>query len=1315
MPSAIHAVIISWEGQNDRALAIARALEGSVGKLTVIYSNTAGDRETGPGTWMQVPQSWYFGRKFAAALDLVTRSEIQLQIQADVSYDAWPALAEDCARAFAQHPRIGVWTPELSWTPWPTPVVEEGPLDDSGLIRVAQTDGVVWAIAPAVLDQLRPLDYEVNNLGWGIDWVAVSHARKLGLDVVRDPRHLVQHPEARGYHGGEAAQHMKGFLAQLPDAMRADILAEHARLQDRKQAGSGGGKTAAHDFPSSSRTVKAMTQMFRSAPSSANLCEISMSGGVVYALAGPDFLSTAPHVSCGGREASFAPIPAPPDPGLLPRGFPLEAASGDSVDQQLNGLGEWQVPGWNTLRVVPNAKAGPQRIPIGGEMTLGVEDGDLVFVADLACHRGRGALLLTLSDGQNHEVWSGRIAFARDATGGADAAAYQSVRLALPRRSRDQVLRLELDYLGGNSAQAAEPHVFFLARPSLVHPDSNRLMAPVTLQLDGSGSGAGHWYSATLDVAQMKPAEDIVLNMTGSQVALMAGHPVTVALHKDWGHVLEFTASAAVRTVAWIDGRPAFQVLLEAGNNIVRIPQTHLTGRHSWLELRDMSGNRAYWSDWFLPPWQLTPVSVLQHEGSTPFSSDLYPQSPQRYKALRAHLAGGSPAALLAQLPAAIEALEAGYEKLKLRPLAFPEVETPDVSVVIPAHNKVKVTYAGLCALLLAWNRASFEVILVDDASTDETATIEDLVSGITVIHNQEAQRFIRACNAGVEKARGKYVVLLNNDTEPTAGWLDALIDAFDRFPKVGLTGSKLLYPDGTLQDAGGIVWGSGDPWNYGNRQNPWEPRFCYSRQADYLSGAALMTTRAIWEEVGGLSSYLEPMYFEDTDLSFKVREAGYTTWFVSDSIVYHYEGMTSGTSTASGFKRYQEVNRPKFKRRWAKDYAGFSKVGTAPDLEKDRGIVGRILFIDYTTPMPDQSAGSYAALQEIRLVQSLGYKVTFLPENLAYLGKYTGALQKNGVEVITSPFYRSAEEFLQDRGREFDAFYITRYHVVNNVVPHIRAANPQAPVLMNNADLHYLRLLRKAVADGDEAQKTAARAVQADEFAAMRSVDVVLSYNEMEHSVIEAQSEGGIKVMPCPWVLDLPDSVPPRKGRAGLSFLGGFQHHPNVEGVEWFARTVMPRLAAVRPELKLSIYGSRMGDRIANLATPQIDPVGFVEEISDAYDRHMVFVAPLLSGAGIKGKVLSALAHGIPCVLSPLAAEGIGLLNGRDCLIARSPEEWEEAIVRLNDDAALWDKIATNARELAAERFSFAKGREQMRAALEEIGLFSYVDHLPA
>lgn len=1312
MSLPLHVVIISWDGYREKAAAIAQALADTPYKVSIIYSNVAETPEEGLGTWIQVPQSWYYGRKFRASLDLVSDDELMVQIQADAYCHDWPALLESCARSFETYGDIGMWSPDIHWTPWPSEVVGRGMIANTELLLVDQTDGVVWAIHPALYPALKELDYRQNNLGWGIDWVALHETKRLNRVAVRDLAHHVVHPESRGYHNAEAAQHLKNFLAQLPRYKQLEIMQTHNVLESRKKA-----ILAQHNHlktPKNSQTsllkeLLKMPQPFFKPSTKLKANEAFAVAGQVYLKAESADIAGFAAVEIGRQQFPFKQLSGDPPRRTSIRNFALAVSHSETAYQQFNGLDDWQVDGWHTLRVIPDYTKREQSIAVGGSLLISPEETPMVLSASLAMHRAAGTLVATLSDPKGQMHHEERFEFDAGSIGGSEPSSYQHIEMPLPAITKQMTLRLRIDSYETPAASLNDPAVFFLARPRVrtagVHVLTPALASSDTISLEGM------WYVSDIGASLDHRKHGIIIAAGKERLTLMHGLDAHIKLKNDWGHVLELESNQDISTSFWFNGEARFALELTTGNNSVRVPQEYLTGQHTLLEVRDASGSVVFCRDWVLPRRQLTPLDTLQAETKGPYPSDLFPQSPARFEALRKHLAAGADAKLQPQLSQAITALEAGYDALKRKPLSFPKVKNPDVSIVIPAHNKVNVTYACLAALLLAWNKATFEVILVDDASTDETAKIEDLVSGITVIHNEEAQRFIRACNAGVEKARGKYVVLLNNDTEPTAGWLDALMDAFDRFPNVGLAGSKLLYPDGSLQDAGGIIWNTGDPWNYGNGQSPHDPRFCYARQADYLSGAAMMTTKKIWDELDGLSSYLEPMYFEDTDFAFKVRDAGYSTWFVPSSVVYHYEGMTSGTSTSSGFKRYQEINRPKFKRRWARAFTNFSKVGTTPDLEKDRGIIGRVLFIDYTTPAPDQSAGSYAAIQEIKLVQSLGYKVTFIPENLAYLGRYTHDLEKMGVEVITAPFYHSMNDFLDDRGAEFDAFYITRYHVVNDTAPKIRAVNPQARIIMNNADLHYLRMLRKAIATNDEDEKKAARDVKKLELAAMRSVDVMLSYNDREQAVIEAESEGEVNVMTCPWVLDCPDSVPPRNGRKGLSFLGGFQHQPNVEGIDWFVKNVMTRMEQEGSDLKLSIYGSRMGDDVKALEGPLVDPVGFVDEINDAYDKHMIFVAPLLSGAGIKGKVLSALASGIPCVLSPTAAEGIGLRHGRECMIATTPTEWIDAINQLQNDPKLWQTLSNNAHDLARTQFSFENGRKLMRAAFESADLFGQLE----
>ncbi len=756
------------------------------------------------------------------------------------------------------------------------------------------------------------------------------------------------------------------------------------------------------------------------------------------------------------------------------------------------------------------------------------------------------------------------------------------------------------------------------------------------------------------------------------------------------------------------------------------LPTDYLDGRPHRIDARVRITGQIIGELAEITPYTLTTWDVLQKYASTPLPAKLSPAAKYRYESMRASLLALSEAAKhkkgqayidlidhISNLGALHDQLVNGFEKpSKFLPLKFPSHEQPEASIIVPVHNKFAVTYNCLAALLFAYNHTSFEVILVDDGSSDETLGIPQLVEGITYIRNETAQGFIRSCNRGAEHARGKYIVMLNNDTEPTVRWLDELVFTFKEFADVGLAGSKLLYPDGKLQEAGGIVWNNSNPWNYGRGANPNDPRFNYSRQVDYLSGASIMLLKSVWDEVGGFGEEYCPAYFEDTDLAFKVRAAGYKTVYAPLSVVYHFEGISSGTDVSSGTKRFQEINRPKFKQKWIHHCRFNGEEGKDVDLNKDRGISLRALVIDYQTPRTDIDAGSYAALQEMRLLQSLGFKVTFVPENFIFFGGYTEALQRLGIEVLYSPFAYNMQEFMQKRGEEFDVVYITRYYVAKNHLNLVRQYAPQAKVLFCNADLHFLRELREAIEFKDKEKLVHAATVRDNELGIMREVDVTLSYNAIEHAVILSHNENQSKVVTCPWVVDVIDNVPGFAERTDIAFLGGFGHPPNKAAAVFFINQVMPILRHQLPGAAFKIYGSNIPDDLKKLQSQDVIVAGYIENVADVYNACRVFVAPLQTGAGIKGKVIDALAHGIPSVLSPIAAEGTQLRHELEVLIAETAQEWADAVTKLYKDQITWEKTSKAAQSFASQHYSFENGRKLMRKALETVDVFAPADN---
>jgi hypothetical protein len=306
-------------------------------------------------------------------------------------------------------------------------------------------------------------------------------------------------------------------------------------------------------------------------------------------------------------------------------------------------------------------------------------------------------------------------------------------------------------------------------------------------------------------------------------------------------------------------------------------------------------------------------------------------------------------------------------------------------------------------------------------------------------------------------------VLFLNNDTVVTAGWLDALVCCIETAPDAGLVGAKLVYPDGRLQEAGGIVFDDASGWNYGRFEDPTDPRYSFRREVDYCSGAAILLRRDLFERLGRFDARYAPAYYEDTDLAFAVRAAGLKVYVEPASVVVHFEGITSGTDTASGTKRYQVVNREKFLDKWKDALARQPKPGTPIGVAATHRAKKRVLIIDATTPMPDHDSGSLRMVNLMRVLGDLGCQTSFMPENRVFVERYTPALQALGVEALYAPYAQDPVKFLRERGGEFDLVILSRHYVAAPFAGLVRLYAPRARLVFDTVDLHYLREQRAA------------------------------------------------------------------------------------------------------------------------------------------------------------------------------------------------------------------------------------------------------------
>lgn len=606
--------------------------------------------------------------------------------------------------------------------------------------------------------------------------------------------------------------------------------------------------------------------------------------------------------------------------------------------------------------------------------------------------------------------------------------------------------------------------------------------------------------------------------------------------------------------------------------------------------------------------------------------------------------------------------------------------EEPRVSVLVLTQKDPELLRGCLASLAqhLPPSIPAEVLVLCNGAAPEVVGVARRELDGARVYVSPVNLGFGGGNNRLVREARAEYLLLLNDDAVVSSGWLQPLVETLDEIPPAAAVGSRILFPDGRVQEAGSVLFDDATTAPVGRGLAAGSAAWTFRRQVDFTSANSLLLRRSAYDDVGGFDEGYFPAYYEDVDLALALRAHGWTWLYDGRSTIRHHESASSVTH----FKHFLFArNVERVRSKWALELAeqrprpeGGGPDGPAPEslrpaIERARGDLPRVLVVDDMLPIPSLGAG-FVLMHDLAVQAGLD-RYALSVAVTKHPGADPRAVARLGYEVVEGDLVRHLA------ATSYDLVVVCRPSNYELVEPVLRGT----PVLYVAEALFATRLERQAalLPEGRERKKILAEAAGTRrlEERIVRSVARVAAVSEQEGEVLRAVTGAApVDVVP-PRQPGLRLTEPALDARRDLAFVASWTargNTPNYDGFWWFERDVRAHVFHASPWSRLRVTGADVPDDVAAVAGPQLELTGFVPDLEELYSSVRVVVAPIRFGAGVKIKTLEALQYGVPVVTTTVGAEGISVPAGtQPIVVADDPAEFGAAVVRLLTENDEW------------------------------------------